>query len=149
MKSAHLYLILGLPSVLLLGWARTLLTIRHSLAPDLQHENEVVITNSMQCRIMMTHLPRVADDTEVPVVIFVDRDHNKILLENVDFPGPPLYSVMSRTPRISRMLRMIDEVIGTYLLTTGSFLASMGLGFCESLEYQKVVKMCVLKIIMN
>ena len=34
-----------------------------------------------------------------------------------------------------------------YLLTTGSFLASIGLGFCESLEYQKVVKMCVLKII--
>ena len=44
---------------------------------------------------------------------------------------------------------MIDEVIGTYLLTTGSFLASMGLGFCESLEYQKVVKMCVLNIILN
>ena len=46
----------------------------------------------------MTNLSRVADDTEVPVVIFVNWDYNKILLENVNFPGPPLYSVMSRTP---------------------------------------------------
>ena len=28
----------------------------------------------------MTHLSRVADDTEVPVVIFVNWDYNKILL---------------------------------------------------------------------
>ena len=62
----------------------------------------------------MTHLSRVADDTEVPVVIFVNWDYNKILLENVNFPGPPLYSVMSRTPRISRMIKIImDEVLGT------------------------------------
>jgi hypothetical protein len=38
--------------------------------------------------------PRVADDAQVPVVILIDWNHHKILLEDVHLPGPALHLVV-------------------------------------------------------
>ena len=88
-----------------------------------------------------TYLAGVADDAEVPMVILVDGDDHKILLEDINFSGPSFDSIV---PGIQNKFRFQIETSNTYLLTTGSFRASMGLGLDVNRENQKVVNMCTL-----
>ena len=44
----------------------------------------------------MTYLAGVADDTEVPMIILVDGDDNKVLLKDINFSGPSFDSIMPK-----------------------------------------------------
>ena len=46
-----------------------------------------------------TNLSGIADNAEVPVIILIDWDDDKILLEDIDLPRPSFHSIM---PIISR-----------------------------------------------
>ena len=46
-----------------------------------------------------TNLAGIADNAEVPVIILIDWDDDKILLEDIDLPGPPFHSIMSKISR--------------------------------------------------
>ena len=46
-----------------------------------------------------TNLSGIADNAEVPVIILIDWDDDKILLEDIDLPSPPFHSIMSKISR--------------------------------------------------
>ena len=74
------------------------------------------------------------------MIILVDWDDDKILLKDIDLPGPSFHSIMPKY-KINKPTRFY---INCYLLITGSFRASMGLGFEVKRENQNVVNMCTL-----
>ena len=41
-----------------------------------------------------TNLSGIADNAEVPVIILIDWDDDKILLEDIDLPRPSFHSIM-------------------------------------------------------
>ena len=46
-----------------------------------------------------TNLAGIADYAEVPVIILIDWDDDKVLLEDIDLPRPPFHSIMSKISR--------------------------------------------------
>ena len=46
-----------------------------------------------------TNLSGIADNAEVPVIILIDWDDDKILLEDIDLPSPSFHSIMSKISR--------------------------------------------------
>ena len=44
----------------------------------------------------MTYLAGIADDAEVPMIILVDGDDNKVLLKDINFSGPSFDSIMPK-----------------------------------------------------
>ena len=46
-----------------------------------------------------TNLAGIADYAEVPVIILVDWNNDKILLKDIDLPGPSFHSIMSKISR--------------------------------------------------
>ena len=99
-----------------------------------------------QLRGNKTYLAREADDAQVPVIIFVDGNNNKIFLKDVNLSCPSFDPVMSGIYDINIKVAAKGRWLKlNYLLITGSFRASMGLGFDVKRENQNVVKMCTLR----
>ena len=46
-----------------------------------------------------TNLAGIADYAEVPVIILIDWDDDKVLLEDIDLPRPSFHSIMSKISR--------------------------------------------------
>ena len=76
------------------------------------------------------------------MIILVDGDDNKVLLKDINLSGPSFDSIMPKI-QVNRVTQNPCLCI-IYLLITGSFRASMGLGFDVKRENQNVVNMCTL-----